>query len=136
MPPRPSSDPPTPISAHPSGMSCTTVLSLKTVPSGSERVRRRLPRTPPLGRKKAERGEAARRHGTGGRKGAHHSEGRAAEVRASFGSAKRIRGNRMRFKICGNKYRMVVAFDYAKGAAYIRWVGTHDEYDRINAEKV
>ena len=42
----------------------------------------------------------------------------------------------MRFKICGNKYRMVVAFDYAKGAAYIRWVGTHDEYDRINAEKV
>ena len=60
----------------------------------------------------------------------------SAEVRASFGSAKRIRGNRMRFKICGNKYRMVVAFDYAKGAAYIRWVGTHDEYDRINAEKV
>ena len=86
MPTLPSSDPPTPISEHPSGMSCTTVLSLKTVPSSSERVRRRLPRTrtPPFGRKKVERGEAARRHRTGGRKGAHHSEGRAAEDRLSL----------------------------------------------------
>lgn len=60
----------------------------------------------------------------------------SAEVLASFGSAKRIRGNRMRFKICGNKYRMVVALDYQNGNAHIRWVGTHDEYNKIDPETV
>lgn len=60
----------------------------------------------------------------------------SAEVLASFGSAKRIKGNRMRFKICGNKHRMVVEFNYESGNAHIRWLGTHDEYDRIDPETV
>ncbi|MEI8122552.1 MAG: type II toxin-antitoxin system HigB family toxin [bacterium] len=59
-----------------------------------------------------------------------------ADVKRKYGSASVIRGNRMVFNICGNKYRLVVKFNYAWQVAYTRFVGTHAEYDSIKVEVV
>lgn len=58
------------------------------------------------------------------------------EVKAVFGSADVVGGNRIVFDICGNTYRLVVQFNYAVGVARIRFAGTHEEYDQIDATKV
>jgi mRNA interferase HigB len=41
--------------------------------------------------------------------------------------------NRVVFNIAGNKYRLIVAIAYQFGAIYIKFVGTHQEYDKIDA---
>ena len=40
------------------------------------------------------------------------------------------------FRIKGNNYRLVVAIDYRRRRIYIKFLGTHAEYDRVNAEEV
>jgi mRNA interferase HigB len=45
-------------------------------------------------------------------------------------------GNRVVFNIGGNKYRLVVRINYPYRVVYVRFVGTHAEYDRIDAESV
>ena len=40
------------------------------------------------------------------------------------------------FDICGNKYRLIVKFDYKKGIGLVKFLGTHKEYNRINAEEL
>ncbi len=52
------------------------------------------------------------------------------------GSASIVANNRVVFNIGGNKYRMVVRFNYDYGIAYVRFIGTHAEYDRIDVETV
>lgn len=47
-----------------------------------------------------------------------------------------IGNNRVVFNIKGNKYRLVVKIHYNTGIVYIRFIGTHAEYDLINAEKI
>ena len=44
--------------------------------------------------------------------------------------------NRVVFNICGNKYRLVVKVNYPYRVMYIRFLGTHAQYDRIDAEEV
>ena len=44
--------------------------------------------------------------------------------------------NRVVFNIAGNKYRLVVEFHYNTGIGYVRFVGTHKEYDWIDVEVV
>lgn len=39
-------------------------------------------------------------------------------------------GDRTVFNIRGNHYRLVVAVDYEKGIIFVKWIGTHDEYDQ------
>jgi mRNA interferase HigB len=58
------------------------------------------------------------------------------EVKAKYGSASIVGGNRVVFNVCGNKYRLVVKFNYGMGIAQVRYMGTHAEYDRINVETV
>ena len=59
-----------------------------------------------------------------------------AAVRAQFANASIIAGNRVVFNIKGNDYRLVVNINYRRRAVYIRFIGTHAEYDRINAAEV
>lgn len=59
-----------------------------------------------------------------------------AAVKAQFGSASIVAGNRVVFNIAGNKYRLVVRINYPYKVVYVRFVGTHPEYDRIDAANV
>jgi mRNA interferase HigB len=59
-----------------------------------------------------------------------------AEVKAQFGNASILGGRRVVFNIKGNRYRLVAALAYNTGILFIKFVGTHAEYDRIDAETV
>ncbi len=58
-----------------------------------------------------------------------------AEIKAHYGKASIVGDNRVVFDICGNKYRLVVKFHYNTGIGYIRFIGTHAQYDEIDVEK-
>lgn len=47
-----------------------------------------------------------------------------------------LKGGRVVFNIAGNKYRVIVAIDYGRQIGWIRFVGTHAQYDKIDAEGV
>ena len=59
-----------------------------------------------------------------------------ADVKAQFRNASILPGRRVVFNIKGNDHRLVVAVAYAFGAVYIKFVGTHAEFDTINAQSV
>jgi mRNA interferase HigB len=59
-----------------------------------------------------------------------------AEIKKRYPSADILPGNRVVFNIKGNSYRLVVKIHYNRGIVYIRFVGTHAEYGKINAEKI
>jgi mRNA interferase HigB len=55
------------------------------------------------------------------------------DVTIMFPSARAIGANRIIFKIKGNTYRLIVSVHYQKEIVYVRFLGTHSEYDRIDA---
>ena len=57
-------------------------------------------------------------------------------VKQMFGSADILRDGRVVFDIGGNKYRLVVWVNYQYGVVYVRFIGTHRDYDRIDAQSV
>ena len=59
-----------------------------------------------------------------------------AKVKAKYRSASIIGDNRVVFNIKGNRYRLVVKINYPYRVVYVRFVGTHAEYDAIDAEEV
>jgi mRNA interferase HigB len=59
-----------------------------------------------------------------------------ADVKAKYRSASILKGGRVVFNIAGNKYRLVVWIDYECAIVFIRFIGTHAEYDEIDAEEV
>lgn len=59
-----------------------------------------------------------------------------AEVKRDFGRASILRDGRAVFNIGGNKYRLVVWINYPYRVVYVRFVGTHAQYDRIDAQTV
>lgn len=59
-----------------------------------------------------------------------------ADIKDQYGSASVVGNNRIVFNIAGNKYRLIVAFAYRMQIAYIKFVGTHQEYDRVDAATV
>lgn len=55
-----------------------------------------------------------------------------ADIKAAYRHASFIANNRVVFNVKGNDYRLVVAVHYDRGQMYIRFVGTHRQYDQIN----
>jgi mRNA interferase HigB len=62
--------------------------------------------------------------------------GSFADVKAVYRSADVVAGNRVIFNIGGNKYRLVVKVAYKCRKVFVRFVGTHAEYDRIDAKTI
>lgn len=58
------------------------------------------------------------------------------QVRERYANARIIGNYRLVFNIKGNHYRLVVSVFYPGREVYIRFIGTHAEYDRINPEEV
>ena len=58
------------------------------------------------------------------------------DVKADYGNASFVGNNRVVFNIKGNDYRLIVLVEYQKGRLFIRFVGTHAEYDRIDASGI
>lgn len=57
--------------------------------------------------------------------------GSFADIRQTFGSADYVGNDRYVFNIKGNDYRLVAMIFLQAGLVYVRWIGTHAEYDRI-----
>jgi len=58
------------------------------------------------------------------------------EIKKKYASASIIGDNRVVFNIKGNKYRLVTKINYQMKKVFIRFIGTHKEYDKINAEEI
>ena len=58
------------------------------------------------------------------------------DIRKDFSSADYVGNQHYVFNIRGNRYRLVVVIKFMMGYVFIRFVGTHDEYDKINATTI
>ncbi len=59
-----------------------------------------------------------------------------ADIKAHYRSVSVLKNRRVVFNIKGNDYRLIVAIAYKLGIVYIKFIGTHAEYDQIDAETV
>ncbi len=59
-----------------------------------------------------------------------------ADVKAQFGDASILKAGRVVFNIAGNRYRLVTRINYPYRVIYVRFVGTHAEYDAIDAQTI
>ena len=57
-------------------------------------------------------------------------------VKTQYGHASICGNNRVVFNIGGNKYRLVVEIQYRAGIVWVKFIGTHAQYDKINVETV
>jgi mRNA interferase HigB len=60
----------------------------------------------------------------------------SADVKRNYGTASIVSSDRVVFNIKGNDYRLVTAIDYRRQMIFIKWIGTHRDYDRIEARTV
>lgn len=58
------------------------------------------------------------------------------DIKRRYPSASFLEGNRVCFNISGNNFRLIVKINYEHHMVYIRFVGTHAEYNKINAETI
>jgi mRNA interferase HigB len=59
-----------------------------------------------------------------------------ADIKRQFRNASILSGRRAVFNISGNKYRLVAEINFPYGVIYLRFVGTHAAYDRIDVETI
>jgi mRNA interferase HigB len=59
-----------------------------------------------------------------------------AKVRASYRNASVVGPDRVVFNIKGNSYRLVAAVDYGRRIVFIKWIGSHAEYDKVDVKTV
>ena len=62
--------------------------------------------------------------------------GTPGDVKTDYPKASILKDGRIIFNICENKYRLIVRVNYIRQSVFIRFIGTHKEYDRIDANKV
>lgn len=59
-----------------------------------------------------------------------------ADIKRLYGTASIVTADRVVFNIKGNDYRLVVSVDFEKAIVWIKWIGTHKDYDRIDVTEV
>jgi len=62
--------------------------------------------------------------------------GSPADVKQDFRNASILKDGRVVFNIAGNKYRLVVWINYAYKVVYIRFIGSHAQYDKIDVQTI
>jgi mRNA interferase HigB len=60
----------------------------------------------------------------------------ANEIKEKYRSASVVGDNKIVFNICGNKYRLIVKINYFAGIVFIKFIGTHKAYDKINIKEL
>lgn len=58
------------------------------------------------------------------------------DIKASYANASILKNGRVVFNIKGNSYRLVVKFNYERQWAFVRFIGTHEEYNKIDADNI
>ena len=58
------------------------------------------------------------------------------EIKEQYKNASIVGNNRIVFNICGNKYRLIVSINFDTQIIYIRFIGTHKQYDKIDAKTI
>ena len=59
-----------------------------------------------------------------------------ADVKRCYGNASIVGADRVVFNIKGNHYRLIAAIDYRRGIVFIKWLGSHADYDKIDVRTV
>lgn len=59
-----------------------------------------------------------------------------ADVKAAYRNASFVANTRIVFNVKGNAYRLVVAVHYNRGMMFVRFIGTHRDYDKIDAKRI
>ena len=59
-----------------------------------------------------------------------------SQIKSQYRNASILKNNRVVFNIAGNKYRLIVSINFPAQIIYIKFIGTHKEYDKINANTV
>jgi len=59
-----------------------------------------------------------------------------ADIKLNYASASILKDSRVVFNIKGNSYRLITKFNFDRQLIYIRFVGTHSEYDKIDANTI
>ena len=60
----------------------------------------------------------------------------SADVKRLYATASIVSAERIVFNIKGNDHRLVVAADFEKGIVWIKWIGTHKAYDKIDVKEI
>lgn len=60
----------------------------------------------------------------------------SAEVKLQYRTASIVSADRIVFNVRGNRYRLVVSADFGHGILWIKWIGSHEEYDRIDVRTI
>lgn len=58
------------------------------------------------------------------------------DIKKQFRSASILKNNRVVFNTAGNKYRLIVAVDYKRQVMFVKFIGTHKQYDEIDGETI
>jgi mRNA interferase HigB len=58
------------------------------------------------------------------------------DIKDEYAKASILKSGRVVFDICGNKYRLIVDVNYERQWVFIRFIGTHKEYDKVDADNI
>lgn len=58
------------------------------------------------------------------------------DIKADYAKASILKNSRAVFNICGNKYRLIVEINYLRQWIFIRFIGTHKDYDKVDADNI
>lgn len=58
------------------------------------------------------------------------------DIKNEYAKSSILKNNRVVFNICGGSYRLIVKINYKRGWVFIRFIGTHADYDKVDAENI